>query len=223
MSDYIIPDIFTIVLEYSSYEDRKKWNYNIGNIYDKLSLTINNIHDVSRMVNIELGLIMLPVCNLPVLETLELTSQHICKLDLTNCSNLRILKLGYYFNQILDLRSNPMLTELHLGHRFNQPLDLSSQYNIDNLYLGQSFNHPIILNSTPRIIHTGHKYNHPLLQHSLLGIVELYLGPEFNQDLDFTNSPNLTTVYWGFNYNKTMYIRADGYVINYDKAIVVSN
>lgn len=225
----IIPDLWRIVLEYSSYTDRKGWNYkeDTGLIYENINITKRSLRvskDIKRMINITL------IANhvrlnqyLPNLRTLICGSYfyhrrkdyyswggYNTELPLNLTPNLTSLHLGPYYNKPLMLHFVPNLRRLNLGSDFNQELDLRTNIHLHTLDLGHNFEQGLVLPTTNAIttLYTGNLFCMDLIPH-MPTLTSLYLGPILNQPLDLSGVPELKELHLGELFNRPLVLRTN--------------
>ena len=220
MPEFIIPDIFAMVLEYSSYEDRKAWDYveDTGLVYDNATIYESNRHMHHRLVNITVTNSYNLPYKLPQMQTLIFANSFEQEVDLSNYPRLTTLHLGNEYDHTLNF-SNSNITTLHLssdvperrvysrgGHRNNS----SSRYKLKQLNLtGSKITHiytGACLNASLNIIHAPHLTHLYLNNYSGLyvndipALTHLYLGKYHNSLMGCLLHMNLTHLDMGSEY-----------------------
>ena len=210
MSDYLIPDLFRIVLEYSNYKDRECWDFpeDTGLVYDivlaNVELYYKSNRSIKKLTKIK-NVMAIYNNELPNLLSLELYRFNV-HLNLSGFPNLASLDVGIYFNHPLDLSGVPNLTSLILGGDFNQPLSLRSVPKLKYLNLGVRFNQPLSLCGAPNLtsLTLSSMYNKPLDLSGVPNLISLMFGSYFNQPLSLRYVPNLTFLCLGYSFNQTL-------------------
>lgn len=213
MTDYLIPDLFRLVLEYSAYYDRRVWNYpeDTGLIYEHVRLTSTNLTDLKRMTAIEISsMVPLPNIVLLCLKTLSMSYYFNTKLILL-CPNLKTLKLGYDYNQPLDLSSVDLIC-LQMGTKYNQPLDISSQLNLQEFVIGDEYDKPLTVSRQTKLtkLRIGDKFTYPL-NIIPMQLTDLYIGDSYTAPLELSHQRNINTLYIGNDYNFPLKLHISAY------------
>lgn len=220
---HLIPDLFRIVLEYSSYSDRNVWNYvgDTGLIHERICLNVNNVHHINRMVNVlsfkyedeydnwkndewmNIEPAFIPPIYLPNLKKLVISNTDSTEFDIANMPNLVSLACTReYYNFPLDLSQHYNLLRLHIAH--NCELLLPPQLQI--LQLSDAYYNYLDLSNLPELreLYLSEVYNDALIFPYMPKLSILDLGFRFNHEFDLTQVPNLTVLKMGYAFNQPL-------------------
>lgn len=117
MSEFLIPDLFKIVLEYSEYADRQQWNFpeDTNPIHEELTLAENNVNDIARMTKMSINnWVFISDISFPLLQSLQIWSGKYIP-NMSTYPNLTYLLVGYYTNNTIDLTHNTKLHTIEMG------------------------------------------------------------------------------------------------------------
>ena len=193
MCDYIIPDIFKIVLEYSSYDDRNAWQLpeDTGPIYEHVNIDNITADFIYGVTNITLtNSCSLPKIKLPWLKILNMQSGFSRPLHLEYLPSLIDLTVSNDYNEYLNLSAVPHLKRLHIGSKCNQNIDLSDIPNLEHLYLSPSYNQQLRLSHVRILTHLEmglRHYNIDLSNLRNLIYLKLHVSSEFKFPIDISN------------------------------------
>lgn len=235
MSEYLIPDLFRLVLEYSNLSDRKVWNFpeDTGVIHEMIYLNKQNTKFLSRVIgitiNIHHDLSITPV-KLPYLKTYilnPLSWPHIQRLAsvgddqylinelfvtpvISYAPNLTTLDMSLIsYIEELDLSHNPKLTCLKLTYDSEYILDLSVVPQLTSLTLFYESKTALDLSGLVNLTHLTIQYMLDMILNLTWfpKLTELILV-NINCKLDLFAVPHLTVLKMGNKLNTLLDLSA---------------
>ena len=208
MSEYLIPDLFRIVLEYSNRSDREVWDFpeDIGPIYEEL-IYRDYISDkiIKQSINIIIKqYFALPDYILPTLLILRLrNTTYKDEIRLHHTPNLESLTITNKYKWSLHLQFVPKLKELQIINRPYTPIISYLYFDMSKLEANLPHNlmRPIELKHVPELqsLEIFCDYNHKLDLHLVPKLKELTLYT-YTHYIDLSQLPLLTSLDFGTKY-----------------------